>query len=88
VHLSPQSDAGVLRANPVRGGRRQYGCLRAGIEEKKDRRAIRKSLDDRLITNHRDRRLGQASGSADADSIRGVAWARHQRCRDDCDASP
>ena len=78
----------MLRANPVRGDRRQYGCLGAGIEEKKNRRAIRENLDDRLITNHRNRRLGQANGSADADSIRGVAWTRHQRYRDDCGASP
>jgi hypothetical protein len=72
----------------MRGDRRQYGCLGAGIEEKKDRRAIREHLDDRPVTNHRNRRLGQPNGAADADSIRGVAWTRHQRCRDDCDASP
>jgi hypothetical protein len=29
MHLSPQFDLGVLRADPLRGGRRQYGCLGA-----------------------------------------------------------
>ena len=28
-------DSGLLRADPLRSGRRQYGCLGAGIEEKK-----------------------------------------------------
>ena len=57
-------DSGLLRADPLRSGRRQYGCLGAGIEEKKDRCAIGKNLDDRLIIKHRNRRLSQANGSA------------------------
>jgi hypothetical protein len=60
MHLSPQFDAGLLRADPLRGGRRQYGCLGAGIEEKKDRCAIGENLDDRLVIKHRNRGLGQA----------------------------
>ena len=88
MHLSPQFDTGLLRADPLRGGRRQYGCLGAGIEKKKDRCAIGENLDDRLVIKHRNRGLGQANGSADADSIRGVGGSRRQRCRDDCDASP
>src|SRR6202047_2062015 len=77
-----------LHANPLRGGRRQYGGLGAGIEEKKDRCAIGENLDDRLVIKHRNRGLGQANGSADADPISGVGGSRRQRCRDDCYASP
>jgi hypothetical protein len=43
MHLSPH-DSGLLRADPLRGRRRQYGCLGAGIEEKKDRCAIGETL--------------------------------------------
>jgi hypothetical protein len=32
MHLAPQFDAGVLRADPLRGAGRQYGCLGVGIE--------------------------------------------------------
>jgi hypothetical protein len=43
MHPSPRFDAGMLRSDPLRGGRRQYGCLGAGIEEKKDRCVIGKN---------------------------------------------
>src|SRR5205807_2482210 len=88
MHLSAQFDAGVLRSDPLRRGRRQYGCLGAGIEEKKDRCAIGENVDDRLVIKQRNRHLAQANGSADADSIRGVGGSRGQRCRDDGYLSP
>lgn len=82
MHLSPQFDASVLRADPPRGGRRQYGCLGAGIEEKTDRCAIGENLDHRLVIKHRNlhrewrrRRLGQANGSADAPGRPGSSFA-------------